>query len=85
VVPDGGSKLVLREQMFAGWQARVDGRPAAIATGPTRFITLELPAGSHDVVLDYTRRTLARGIGLAISLLSLGAGVGLRFAKRKGG
>jgi hypothetical protein len=69
VVPDGGAKLVLREQMFPGWQASVGGRGAPIATGPMGFITLELPAGSHEVVLDYTRRTLARGVGFTISLL----------------
>ena len=82
--PPGGGKLVVREQMFPGWRARVDGRDAAIATASLGFMTLELPAGSHDVVLEYTQGTPARRVGLAISVVSLAIGVWLRFAKRNG-
>jgi hypothetical protein len=83
-VPEGGAQLVVREQAFPGWKARVDGREAAIGTGALGFMTLELPAGSHEVVLDYTQGTPARRIGLAISALSLGLGVWLRSSSRRG-
>jgi hypothetical protein len=83
-VPEGGATLVVREQMFPGWRARVDGRDEPIATAGLVFMSIELPAGAHEVVFEYTQETPARRIGLAISLLSVGLGVWLRFAKRNG-
>ena len=83
-VPERGAKLVVREQMFPGWRARVDGRDTPIGTAGLGFMTIDLPAGTHDVVMEYTQGTRPRRIGLAISVLSLGLGVWHRFAKRNG-
>lgn len=66
--PDGGARLVVREQAFPGWEARVDGTAAPIAATPLGFMALDLSAGTHDVVLEFTRRTPARRAGLVVSL-----------------
>jgi hypothetical protein len=69
--PDGGAALIVREQAFPGWEARIDGTKVPITTTPAGFMQLELPAGAHDVVLDYTRHTPARRAGLVVSTLTL--------------
>jgi hypothetical protein len=70
-VDEAGALLVVREQDFPGWEARVDGADASIETTPTGFIALRLTPGAHEVVLSYTRRTPARRAGLAVSVLAL--------------
>jgi len=69
--PEGGGRLVVREQAFPGWRARVDGKETSVGTGTLGFMTIDLPEGAHEVVLDYTRRTPARIAGTVISLLAL--------------
>ena len=81
--PDGGGRLVVREQAFPGWRARVDGRETAIRPGTLGFMTIELPAGEHEVVLDHTGRTPARIAGSLISLVTL-VGLGVRSWFRRG-
>ena len=79
----GGALLIVREQDFPGWEAEVDGVAAPIKSTPTGFIALEFPAGTHEVVLTYTRHTPARRAGLVVSVLSLCA-LPLMFRKRRG-
>ena len=68
---DGGALLIVREQAFPGWEAEVDGVATPIETLPTGFMALDLPAGTHEVVLTYTRHTPARRAGLVVSVLAL--------------
>jgi hypothetical protein len=56
-IPDGGARLVVREQAFPGWVATVDGRETAIGSTPLGFMAIELAAGTHDVALEFTQRT----------------------------
>ena len=70
-VGDGGATLVVREQAFPGWEARIDGAPAPIATTPLGFMSLEFPAGTHAVDFEFTRHTPARRAGLVVSVLAL--------------
>jgi hypothetical protein len=81
--PDGGARLLVREQAFPGWRAHVDGQETAIGTGTLGFMTIELPAGEHEVVLDHTGRTPARIAGSLISLVTL-VGLGVRPLFRRG-
>jgi hypothetical protein len=82
VVPDGGAALIVREQMFPGWEARVDGRSVPIAATPLGFMRLELPAGSHEVALAYTRRTPARRAGAIVSVVTLAIGAFVLWRRR---
>jgi 6-pyruvoyl-tetrahydropterin synthase-like protein len=60
--------LALRLLAYPGWQVRVDGATSAIATAPkTGEILLALPAGTHQVNIDF-RNTWDRIAGALISL-----------------
>ncbi len=60
---------------YPGWRATVNGRPVPIrAEGPDALITLDLPAGEHEVSIrfaDTPLRTLAAVISLGSLLLIL--------------
>jgi hypothetical protein len=78
----GPAQLILREQHFPGWEAAIDGVPAPIRATPTGFIALDVPAGTHEIVLTYTRHTPARRAGLVVSVLALCA-LPVMFRKRR--
>jgi len=61
--------VVFAEPWTAGWQVRVDGRPAPIRHANSAFSAVFLPAGLHELERTYRPTPLAAGIGL--SLLSL--------------
>ena len=63
-------RLSIRTFDFPGWTATVDDKDAEIVTGAKRGeITLLLPAGDHEVRLDY-RNTPARRAGSILSALA---------------
>jgi hypothetical protein len=69
--------LVLADPMFPGWQADVDGRPAAIASAVGSPIRVAVPAGRHVVGVEYRPLSFRLGVGLACAgLVVLGAVVG---------
>jgi hypothetical protein len=75
--------LVLTDQYYPGWEARVNGVPARIARANYAFRLVRVPRGESIVVFRYRPRSLR--IGLAISLLTgllLLGYVGLRLRKR---
>jgi hypothetical protein len=80
---DGGARLIVREQAFPGWEARLDRTTTPIETTPFGFMAIDCPAGRHEVVFDYTRDTPARWAGTIISVLALCA-LPLTFRKRGG-
>lgn len=51
--PADGTRLIVREQSFPGWVARVDGRVAPMATTALGLMELSLPLGDHDVRLEF--------------------------------
>jgi hypothetical protein len=64
--------LLIRTFNFPGWAATVDGDPAEIITGEELGdIVIELPAGRHEVRLDF-QSTPTRRAGNLISLSSFG-------------
>lgn len=66
-----GDRLFIRTFNFPGWTATVDGEPAPIITGEQLGdIVLELPAGSHQIKLDYLN-TPPRRAGSYVSLFSI--------------
>ena len=48
-----------------GWKATVDGKPAKLLKANTMYMALELPAGNHEIVLDYQTPYLKEGLMLS--------------------
>ncbi len=62
-------QLRLRTTNFAGWMALVDGEEAKIKEGAVKNIVIDLPAGEHQVTLDF-RSTPIRRASNFITILS---------------
>lgn len=80
VTLDAPGALVLADTWYPGWQATVNGEPAALLRANYLLRAVLLPAGQHRVVLDFRPDSLARGavVSLAAALLLLAiAGVGV--------
>jgi hypothetical protein len=54
-----------------GWHASIDGRGVALHRTAGDLLQLEVPAGSHDVVLSYWPRRFSEGLFLAAVALVL--------------
>jgi uncharacterized membrane protein YfhO len=67
--------LVVSENWYPDWRATIDGQPAAVRRGQFALITVELPPGAREVVLEFRSRTYARG--RMITFISLAAVAGL--------
>ncbi len=73
--PTGGA-FVLKEQLFPGWKAYVDGREVPVTLALDTFQSAQIPAGEHEVEFRY--RSLGLRIGALISLAALAALLRLR-------
>lgn len=58
--------LVLSEAYYPGWEAEVDGLPAAVLPANHLIQTIRLPAGKHLVRFEYRSRFLGPGILVAV-------------------
>jgi hypothetical protein len=67
----GPGQLVLSEVNYPGWQVRLDGQPAQLATAQGALRAVELPAGAHAVIFEF--RPLIVYVGGGLSLLGLAA------------
>ena len=56
-----GSALVVSENYYPGWQATVDGKPAATDRADYTLIGVELPAGARKVSLSFVSREYHTG------------------------
>ncbi|MGE5717340.1 MAG: YfhO family protein, partial [Acidobacteriota bacterium] len=61
------SRLVVANPMFPGWRAKVDGTPSNIESKPGDLTRISVPAGTHEVVLEY--RPASFRLSLAVALL----------------
>ena len=68
---------------YPGWSATVDGQPAEIVTTDVSFIGVAVPAGRHEVVLDFEPNRL-RSLLLIFSLTALASLVVLGRAAWRG-
>ena len=64
-----GSALVVSENYFPGWSARVDGKPATTARANYNLIGVELPAGAQRIELRFADP--AYGTGKTVTLVAL--------------
>ncbi|MBN1953669.1 MAG: hypothetical protein JW900_01355 [Anaerolineae bacterium] len=73
-VSGGGGAIAFPLLYWPGWQARVDGQPAAVwPVEGSGYLALQVPPGDHDVVLRLGRTPLRA----AAELLSLAAALTL--------
>ncbi|HMA37792.1 MAG TPA: hypothetical protein VKY74_25285, partial [Chloroflexia bacterium] len=57
--------LILADQLFPGWQAQVDGRPAPILPADVALRGVYLPAGAHQVRFVYAPAAVGWGAGIS--------------------
>jgi hypothetical protein len=67
--------LLVSETWYRNWHASVDGAPAPVLRGDHALITVVVPPGAKEIVLDFESPEYARG--KLISLLALLAIAGL--------
>jgi hypothetical protein len=61
--------LVISRLFAPGWRASVDGEPTPIARANEALMALRVPAGAHEVALEYAPRSVR--IGLVVTIVSL--------------
>jgi hypothetical protein len=67
--------LVLTDTAYPGWQATLDGKPAAWQIGDYAFRALPVPAGKHEVVWTFAPATFKVGLFISLfAILILGSG-----------
>lgn len=59
------SRLVVANPMFPGWRAKVDGAPSSIESKAGELTQISVPAGTHDVVLEYRPTSFRLGLLMA--------------------
>jgi hypothetical protein len=74
-----GASLVVSENYYPGWRARVDGKPARIGRADLSLIGIELPEGARRVGLEFTSPSYKRGkiitwLAIVVGFLALAAG-----------
>jgi len=83
-VTDKEQYLVVAENWYKDWHATIDGKPAPVLRGHHAMLSVALPPGAREVVLEYRSRAYQRG--RLISALSMAGIAGLfavPLAKRK--
>lgn len=64
------SLVVVAQSWARGWRATVNGQPALVLRANHAFQAVEVPAGRHEVVLEYRDRRLAVGAMLSLATLA---------------
>lgn len=77
--------LFLSDPFYPGWRAEVDGAPVPIVRANTAFRAVAVPAGRHQVTMNFRPGTWYAG--LAVSLLTWGGLIvaGVVFVRRRRG
>jgi hypothetical protein len=70
------SLLILADQAFPGWEARVDGQAVPILTADHALRAVAVPGGAHTVRFTYAPGSFRLGAGLTVLALVLLAGLG---------
>jgi hypothetical protein len=75
--------LLLGDQAYPGWQAWVDGRPAAVVTANVIWRSVLLAPGEHDVEFRFAPLSVKRGLALTLAGIVLAAGVWVIGSRRQ--
>jgi hypothetical protein len=63
--------LSIAQAFYPGWRATIDGREAPLVRANGVFTALDVPAGIHEIMLEYRPRSLQLGMWLALAGLAL--------------
>ena len=74
-VPEQDAYLLVSENFFPGWTAKVDGSPTPVVRGDVSLITVPLPAGAREVTLAFTSPSYDRGRLVTFFSLAVAAGL----------
>jgi hypothetical protein len=66
---EAGGRFALAEQLFPGWQARLDGKPVPIERWSEAFQAVQVPPGEHRVAFRF--RSVGLRVGALVSLLAI--------------
>ncbi len=83
---DEPALLCMSEIYYSAWRATVNGNPTEILPANVAFRALELPAGRHEVVVEYASRSLHWGMTVSAlaALCALLVLLGPRMAGERG-
>ncbi len=85
----GPAILVVTENFYPAWRARIDGQPAQVVRANFTFRALPVPAGRHQVEFFYRsdvfRRSLALSVTTAVLLVAVWLGPRVRLRRRREG
>jgi uncharacterized membrane protein YfhO len=74
--PTDSSYVLVSENWYVDWQAKVDGQTAPVLRGDNALITVPVGPGARSIELSYHSHTFMRGEQLAfVSLLIVLAGL----------
>jgi hypothetical protein len=69
---DAPAFLVIAESWYPEWEAQLDGAPVRVQHANHAFMGVEIPAGRHELVLQYAGHRWRRGIMISgMSLLAI--------------
>lgn len=74
VATQASTQLSYGQLYYPGWRAHVDNEPVAVSPDPEGLISLYIPAGHHEVVIDFGD-TPDRRIAKLVSVCSILLGV----------
>lgn len=86
VEAEAPSLLVVSDNWYPAWHARVDGEPAAVLRANHTLRAVPVPAGEHEVEMYYRSRLFRWSLGgglLALAILVLSAGASWYRSRRK--
>jgi uncharacterized membrane protein YfhO len=80
-----GSYLLVSENWYPDWTARVDGQPVPTLRGQHALLTVPLPAGAREVELRFDSRAYERGrlVTFLSAILAMGLLVGPGLRRRR--
>jgi hypothetical protein len=86
--PRESSYVMIAENWYVDWRARVDGQAALVLRGDNSLLTIPVAPGARKIELDYHSRTYARGkliAGVTLVIVLAGFVVPPLAARRRGG
>ncbi len=82
---DAAGWVAVSEAAWPGWRAVTDGGRLPLARANHAFLAFHLPAGRHQVALEYRPRSFDLGLGLSLGALLLAIPVLWRWRSRETG